>query len=388
MKYTMMDSDFLRTDQTGLDNDALHDELQALTEKVRTNMERFGTQFPSACSQNEKYRIKNNDDWTNGFWTGMQAIAYEFSGNEYFLDGVRNNVISFQERLKNHYVLDHHDIGFLYSLSAGAYYKITNDEDSKKLIVKAAEVLLKRFHSSVGFLQAWGEMNDPKEYRLIIDSLINLPILYQASEISQDEKYKIAANKHFHHVVSNIFRANYSSHHTFFFDTESGRPLRGETFQGFSDNSCWARGQAWAILGLPLNWRRGQIAPDKILYDKVCNYFLQHLPEDNIPYWDLSFTAADNQSRDTSALAIAICGLLEARDCFADDHYQYIAAQLLHQLKTFASASHDNECEGLIKHGVYAYSHNKGINECNLWGDYYYMEALYRLYQPDWKGYW
>lgn len=383
-----MNSDFLRADQSGLDSCALHDELQALTEKVRLNMGRFGSQFPSACSQNEKYRIKNNDDWTNGFWTGMQAIAYEFSGDTDFLEGIRTNVISFQERLNNHHVLDHHDIGFLYSLSAGAYYKITKDEESKKLIIAAAEVLLKRFHHSAGFLQAWGDMKDPKEYRLIIDSLINLPLLYQASKISQDEKYKIAADKHFHHVINNIFRDNYSSHHTFFFDTENGLPLRGETFQGFSDSSCWARGQAWAILGLPLNWCRGHNFPDRILYDKVCNYFFQHLPEDSIPYWDLNFTAADKQPRDTSALAIAICGLLEARNCFTDSRYQDIASKLLYKLKNFASASHDNNCEGLIKHGVYAFSHNKGIDECNLWGDYYYMEALYRLYQPDWKGYW
>lgn len=384
----MSDYPFLEHLPAPLTREEIADELSLLCKKLKQNMGRFADQFPSASAQNNQYRIKGNDDWTNGFWTGMQAIAYEFTQNNDFLDGVRRNIVSFEQRLKNHFVLDHHDIGFLYSLSAGAYKQIMGNSDVDTMIIAAADVLLARFHQDAGFIQAWGKMNEALEYRLIIDSLINLPLLFTASQLSGDDKYQQAAKQHFNHVVQNIFRDNYSSHHTYYFDLKTKQPSHGQTFQGFSDSSCWARGQAWAILGLPLNWRIGCIQVNEQLYEHICDYFFAHLPEDGIPYWDLSFTAADQQSRDTSALVIVICGLLEAQRFFPHKKYTLLASQLLNAVKQFASASHDKDCEGLLKHGVYAYSHNKGINECNLWGDYYYMEALYRLYNPDWKGYW
>lgn len=384
----MSDYPFIHHLPAPLTREEIADELSLLCKKLKQNMGKFAEQFPSACAQNNQYRIKGNDDWTNGFWTGMQAIAYEFTLDDDFLNGVRRNIASFEQRLTNHFILDHHDIGFLYSLSAGAYKDIMGNSDVDTMIVAAADVLLARFHQDAGFIQAWGKMNEEQEYRLIIDSLINLPLLFTASQISGDDKYQQAAKRHFNHVVQNIFRDNYSSHHTYYFDPETKLPSHGRTFQGFSDSSCWARGQAWAILGLPLNWRIGSIWPDGSLYERICDYFFAHLPEDAIPYWDLSFTAADQQSRDTSALVIVICGLLEAQRFFPHKNYTVLASQLLNAVKQFASASHDKDCEGLLKHGVYAYSHNKGINECNLWGDYYYMEALYRLYNPSWKGYW
>ncbi|MEY0231413.1 glycoside hydrolase family 88 protein [Providencia manganoxydans] len=384
----MSDYPFIHHLPAPLTQEEIADELSLLCKKLKQNMGKFAEQFPSACAQNNQYRIKGNDDWTNGFWTGMQAIAYEFTLDDDFLNGVRRNIASFEQRLKNHFILDHHDIGFLYSLSAGAYKEIMGNSDVDAMIVAAADVLLARFHQDAGFIQAWGNMGEVQEYRLIIDSLINLPLLFTASQLSGDDKYQQAAKQHFDHVIQNIFRDNYSSHHTYYFDPETKRPSHGRTFQGFSDASCWARGQAWAILGLPLNWRVGSIQPNEPLYERICDYFFAHLPEDAIPYWDLSFTAADQQSRDTSALAIVICGLLEAQRFFPHKNDMLLASQLLNALKQFASASHDKDCEGLLKHGVYAYSHNKGINECNLWGDYYYMEALYRLYNPSWKGYW
>lgn len=388
MSLSLNLSDYQWLNSPSLDRQNLAHELMALTDKVRVNMQRFGHQFPSASTLNNVYRIKNNDDWTNGFWSGMQAIGYLFSGDAYFLAGLESNLVSFRQRLEQHLVLDHHDIGFLYSLSAGALYKINHDTEAKQLLIAAADVLLNRFQDQGQFIQAWGQKGDPAEYRLIIDSLLNLPLLYLASELSRESKYREIADRHFDTVISTIFREDFSTYHTYYFDPNNGLPLEGKTFQGFSDTSCWARGQAWAILGLPLVWRLSQRAPDRERYDAVCGYFLRHLPAEGIPYWDLSFTATDKQPYDTSALAIAICGLLEADRLFGDGDYRKVAAALQGQLTRYASASSDLHCEGLLKHGVYAFAQNKGIDECNLWGDYFYMEAIYRLYHPDWKGFW
>lgn len=381
---------FLDTNTAMLSKDEAKRELDKACQKVRQNLSKFNHLFPSASTINNNYRIKDNDDWTNGFWTGMQAISYEYTQDNIFLNCMSENIESFKRRLTNHIVLDHHDIGFLYSLSAVAYWNITKKADLPSMIVAAADKLVDRFHQDAGFIQAWGSLDNDKEYRLIIDSLINLPLLYRAYDITQDKQYQQVANTHFNHVIHNIFREDYSSHHTFYFDRITKKPLYGKTFQGFSDKSCWARGQAWAILGLPLNWQLNKLPSDKRLYQNITDYFLRHLPADGVPYWDLSFTQQDNQPRDTSALAIVICGLLEANKLFFDQNYADLANILLQKLITFnrKDEQENKNTDGILRHGVYAFAENKGVDECNLWGDYFYMEALYRFINHNWRGYW
>lgn len=364
------------------------DELNAIGRQLTRNAERFGDKFPSACTSDNRYVLKENNDWTNGFWTGMQMIAWEFSGESTYLGVIERNIASFRARLTAHHVLDHHDIGFLYSLSAVAYWKLTGSDAIKPLITAAADLLIRRFHDNAGFIQAWGKLSDPQEHRLIIDSLINLPLLHVAASISGKKHYSEVAERHYLTVINNIFRADGSTFHTFYFDPANGQPAYGKTFQGYSDQSCWARGQAWAILGIPLNWSATGKIQHYALWQKACDYFFHHLPADGVPTWDLILVGQDDAPKDSSALAIAICGLLEAHKHLPDAHYDQIARQLLQALMTQASASNDSACEGLLKHGVYAYALDKGINECNLWGDYFYMEALYRLYHPQWSGYW
>ncbi|HHQ4780923.1 TPA: glycoside hydrolase family 88 protein [Aeromonas veronii] len=364
------------------------DELRWACHKIKTLAIKMGDKFPSACAVNNRYLLKENNDWTNGFWTGMLLIAYEFTGDVFFKNKLQEIIDSFVSRLTNHVVLDHHDIGFLYSLSLLAAKQVFNTEEFDTAIVLAADKLLARYHSDAKFIQAWGDMDNDQEYRLIIDSLINLPLLYRAHEISGDDNYASVAVNHFKRVTENIFREDNSSYHTYFFDRVSKLPLKGETFQGYSDSSCWARGQAWALLGLPLTYKYHPELVDSEKYTAVCEYFFSHLPEDGIPYWDLHFKAENNQPRDSSALSIAICGLLEASKLFEHADYQHISRKLLKCLSDHMASRDDEDCDGLLKHGVYAFALGKGIDECNVWGDYYYMEALYRVYSNQWRTYW
>lgn len=149
-------------------------ELDRICGVIKKNMDRYGTDFPSACATNGRYRIKKNDDWTNGFWTGMLWMAYLYTGDGSYKELAMKNVESFGERLKEHFVLDHHDIGFLYSPSAAAAWRVTGDDRLKDMITDAADVLAGRFQERGGFIQAWGKMGAEKEYRLIIDSLLSL----------------------------------------------------------------------------------------------------------------------------------------------------------------------------------------------------------------------
>lgn len=364
--------------------DFLKAELDRCVQILERNMERFGTDFPSACATKGKYRIKKNDDWTNGFWTGMLWMAWLYTKKQDFYDLAMKNMDSFKKRLENHFILDHHDIGFLYSLSAVAAYEITGEERFREMVLQAADVLASRFQEKGGFIQAWGKLGEEKEYRLIIDSLLNLPLLYRAFELSGDARYYRIAETHYDRVIHNIVREDYSTYHTFYFDKATGNPKAGATHQGFSDSSCWARGQAWAILGMPLHRRlsgNGFTSEEESLYAGIVNYFETHLPADGMPYWDLIFADGSGELRDSSALAVAACGMLEMG---RTDR----AEEMVHTLKKLASSETEPQSEGILLHGVYAYAEGKGVDEPDLWGDYFYMEALYRLWDPSWKTFW
>lgn len=370
-----------------IDQAWLENQIKKIIVKIERNMERFGYDFPSACATDGKYRIKGNDDWTNGFWTGMLALAYEYTGDEKFLHRIEANMVSFQKRLDDHFVLDHHDIGFLYSLSAGAAYKLTGNETYRATLLQAADVLLNRFQEKGNFIQAWGKYGEPKEYRVIIDSFINLPLLFAATEYSGQEIYKEVALKHYATLLKTVFRDNASTYHTYYFDIETGQPAYGATHQGHSDTSTWARGQAWAILGIPLNesYIHSAIFPE--VYPSVVEVFLNHLPKDLIPYWDFDYTDAEPSAKDSSAAAIAACGFLEAAQQKAYPEVEGIAKGLIYQLgELYTDAPEGNE--GLLQHGVYAFAEGKGIDEPNLWGDYFYFEALMRLANNQWNRYW
>lgn len=355
-------------------------ELDRICEILKRNGKRYGTDFPSACATDGRYRIKKNDDWTNGFWTGMLWMAYLHTKEIAFYDLAMENVRSFERRLDEHFVLDHHDIGFLYSPSVEAAWRLTGDEHLKHLVVRAADVLADRFQEKGGFIQAWGKKGEEKEYRLIIDSLLNLPLLYTAAKITGKDKYRDIAERHYDNVIHCIVREDGSTYHTYYFDKETGTPSYGATHQGFSDNSCWARGQAWAIYGMPLHARISGHAfteEEDEIYSRVLKYFEGHLPEDGMPYWDLVFSDGSGQPRDSSALAIAACGMLETGN-------RERAAGMLEACKRLASSEAEPDSEGLLLHGVYSYAEGKGVDEPNLWGDYFYMEALMRFLNRDW----
>jgi unsaturated chondroitin disaccharide hydrolase len=371
-----------------LTEDEVEKELDWICQKVKRNLERYQNKFPSASATNGKYRLKDNDDWTNGFWTGMLWIAYEYTQDTFFKNAALEQIKSFEYRLKENIVLDHHDLGFLYSLSVGAGYRITSTESFITVLKGAADKLLERYQTKGQFLQAWGSLNNEKEYRLIIDSLINLPLLFDVWRLSGEEKYYKKAVKHYHQVCNHIFRQDYSTFHTYYFNHKNGEPLLGATHQGYRDDSCWARGQAWAVLGMPLNSLYTPSLRNEFVYEKTVDYFLTSLPDDIVPYWDFAFTKEDGQVRDSSALAIAACGLLSAKKANLYTNADKLASGMVKVLRDSYTSKNMDENEGLLLHGVYAYQEGKGVDEPNLWGDYFYMESLFRLLRPTWETYW
>lgn len=375
-----------------LTQEQLREAFDQALKKIDMGLDVFTDKFPAPASINNIYPAIENTEWTSSFWTGMLWLAYEITGEEKYKKVAEINLESFKKRIDEKIAVGTHDLGFLYSLSCVAAYKLTGNEEAKATAIKAADYLIIRYKEKGEFIQAWGDINDPKNYRLIIDCLMNLPLLYWASEVTGDKKYYDIAYKHMKTAIANVIREDASTFHTFYFDPETGAPVKGVTHQGYSDDSCWARGQAWGIYGLPLSYIYTKDESLKGIYQKITNYFLNRLPEDYVPYWDLIFTSGDEE-RDSSSASIAVCGMLEMNKWLDDNDpmksiYNNAVQLMLKSLIDNYTTKDVPESNGLLLHAVYGKPNGSGVDECNIWGDYYYMEALVRLLKPEWKLYW
>lgn len=374
----------------GLDKVWLETALQDTLRSIDEMLPRFTRTFPAASAGEGRYPSVEKVDWTEGFWTGMLWLAWEVTGDDKYRLAAEGLLDSFEERLDKKIKVDTHDLGFLYTLSCVNAWRLTGNTRARKLALRAAELLYRRYDATAEVIQAWGDLTDPaRQGRMIIDCNLNLPLLFWAARETGKTEYRDAAHRHLAQAARYLVREDASTFHTFYIDVHSGRPLHGDTHQGFSDSSCWARGQAWGIYGFALAFNETGDAMLPELSRRLAHYYLNRLPEDAVCYWDLIFTPQDNAWRDTSAAAISVCGLAELlkqlplSDPLRPAYEQAIALMMrnLHQ-HYFAH----NE-EGLLREGVYNFGRNMGINVPNLWGDYFWFEALVRLSRV-WTPYW
>lgn len=370
--------------------------LDFASDQVLRNLEDFTCAFQKAYSEEGFYQPIPNNYWTTGFWTGEIWLAYEHTGDERLKRAGEIQIDSFLERIDKKIEVDHHDMGFLYSPSCVAGYKLIGSGKGREAALKAADQLIGRFHPVGEFIQAWGSMDAPENYRLIIDCLLNLPLLYWASEETGDGKYREIADKHIHTALANVIREDYSTWHTFFFDRKTGAPDHGSTCQGYRDGSAWARGQAWGVYGTALAYKYTGRASYLSVFEGVCDYFLTHLPEDLVPYWDLEFTDGSDEPRDSSSASIAACGMLEMAKYLEPEkaeYYKRTAGRIMKSVYENYAVKDAAASNGLVlhstysKHSPYNTCNHYGVDECNSWGDYFYMEALTRL-SRDWILYW
>jgi unsaturated chondroitin disaccharide hydrolase len=336
------------------------------------------------------YPLIENVDWTASFWPGMLALAWESSKDEAFREAAEARVPDFRARLDRRIETETHDLGFLYTLSCVAPWRLWGNRAARDAALKAADLLMIRFYEKAGIIQAWGNLKDPANRgRIIIDCAMNLPLLFWAAKETGNPSYREAAERHIENANRRLIRDDWSAYHTFYFDTETGAPLRGKTAQGYSDDSSWSRGQAWGILGNALCYRYTRNA-GLLEYSRfLAKYFLNRLPEDLIAYWDLCFTEG-GEERDSSAAAIAACGLLELSRSLppSDPDHRLFENAALHITASLAkSYAAGPASSGLLLHGVYAKPDGKGVDECTIFGDYFYAEALVRILR-DWKPYW
>lgn len=369
--------------ETGTVQSALDRALAA----IRRTIPRMGTDRPAFGLPDLTYQRCGPSDWVDSFWSGQLWLAYQETGDAAYLDAARAQLPYFAERLDR--PASHtHDLGFLYTLSTVANYKVTGDPDGRAMSVRAAESLTKRYNPAGQFIQAWNPFprDTPEEAarkygKIIVDCLENLALLYWAAQETGEARFAAIATAHARTSLHYLVRPDGSTYHTFDFDPRTGAPLGGSTHQGFADESCWSRGQAWAIHGFTQVYRYTNDARFQGAAQGLAAYAIAHLTSDAVPFWDYRLPEDAPHYRDSSAAAIMAAGLFALADTLDGSaveaaQYRATARTILHAL--IAGYTIDNpDAEGLLLHG--ASNVNAGRSDTMLpYGDYFYLESLLR----------
>lgn len=361
--------------------------LNEIEKKIQHSYSSMRTEYPRVSKENDFTCVPaaNYGGWTDSFYIGEVYLTYNMTQDEVFLQYTNDYLDSFEARLERGDVITH-DLGFLYSLSCVALYKETGDERAKQLAIRAADFLTDRYNEHGGFIQSWGEFNPGKKegekVQIIIDSMMNLPLLYWASETTGNSRYADIASSHAEVCRKYLVRADGSTYHVYEMDPYTGGALYGHTSQGYKDESTWARGQAWAIYGFALAYGyTGKLAYLETS-EKCANYYINHLPNNLVPYWDFTFSDDNPDIRDTSAGAVGACGLIELGNYVADkrkEDYISIASSTIDSLYRNYYIK-DTDVVWLLSDGMR--SREDGAI-CTVWGDYFFYEALARLFAPE-----
>lgn len=355
------------------------------------------TEYPRTIGKDGKLKVTRKNDWTEGFYPGCLWYVYEYTNKEDWKKAAIKWTESLEPLKK---MTNHHDIGFLMYCSFGNAYRLTGNEAYKDVLVESARSLCTRFNEKTGCIKSWNyrkSWNGKDEwfYPVIIDNMMNLELLYFATKVTGDSVYAKVANRHAETTAKNQFREDYSNYHVVNYDAETGEVLNQATCQGFSDNSAWARGQAWAIYGYIMAYRETHRQDFLDMAVHTADFWLNHpnLPEDGIPYWDFNAGQEDYVPdwnydpeifkvvpRDASAAAIVASAFLELSG-YVTDGKKYSAAAA-HILKSLSSPAYLAEpgtnCNFILMHSVGSIPHGEEIDVPLIYADYYYLEALMR----------
>ena len=338
--------------------------------------------FPASWNTDGTIKTNSARGWISGFFPANIWFLYEYTRDPKWLDMARRRTAPL-DTLRRY--TKTHDLGFMVGCPCAAAYRLTGEEAYRQLLIDASDALLTRFSPAVGLIRPWDNKNgDPNPYRVIIDNMMNLEMLFTVSKLTGDKRYYDIAVCHADNTLKNHFRPDNSCFHIVCYDAETGRVTGQRGGQGYSAASAWSRGQSWALYGFTMCYRE---TGDPSYLDrsvKCAEYFINHprLPEDLVPYWDYDAPGIPDEPRDASAAAITASALLElAKYAPGKEKSYYGTARKI--LTSLASDRYlipaGKKCGFLIDHSVGSKPSGSQVDVPIIYGDYYFLEALLRL---------
>lgn len=347
-------------------------------DRVRENLAEL-TSYPE-YTEKGCWHCVNDGGWVGGHWVGLMWLAYAHTRDESFARAAREWAACLAPRQDDPTT---HDLGFLFELSHVLGARLTENATLKAPALAAAKTLARRFNKRGGFLPAWSSQTG----RAIIDTMMNLNLLYWASVETGDPMYASIATAHAETALARQVRLDGSTAHVADFDPETGEFLKQDTHQGLSATSCWSRGQAWAVYGFANCYGKTGAVVFLGTARRLANYALHHLPSDGVPYWDYDspLTESANDSRDSSAAAILAGGLLRLALVEPDEtvrmQWRAQATRIVESLWQNYSSRGTAE-PSILLHGTR--NKPRGFADQGLiYGDYYFLETLMRLSEAE-----
>ena len=340
--------------------------------------------LPRTLDKEGKLITSDSKWWTSGFFPGVLWYLYEATGDTL----LKEYACDYTSRVeKEKYNKGNHDVGFMLYCSFGNGYRLTGNEKYKQVLLKGAESLSTRYKDHIGVIRSWDFNRAVWQYPVIIDNMMNLELLEWASKNSDNSRFAAIARSHADVTLKNHFRADYSCWHVVSYDTITGQPEKKHTRQGYSHESSWSRGEAWALYGYVMMYRETQQKHYLVHAKKVANYILTHprMPEDGIPYWDYDAPDIPDTYRDASAGAIMASAFIELSTMIQGELSRKCLMMAETQLKTLTSpeylAEPGTNGNFILKHSVGSLMEHSEVDVPLTYADYYYVEALLRYQQ-------
>lgn len=334
---------------------------------------------PRSVNPDNTVRLAGITDWTTGFFPGSLWYGYELTGDKTLATEAKRFTLAL-DSIRN--IKDTHDLGFMLYCSYGNAYRITNDKIYLPALKDGAANLYARFSPSVGAIRSWDF--SWWHFPVIIDNMMNLEYLYWGAKQFDKPGYANAANTHALTTMKNHFRKDYSSYHVVDYDPATGKVLRKATHQGVTDESAWARGQAWGLYGYTMCYANSKNPKFLEQAIHIASFIMNHprMPKDKVPVWDFDVhNAKDTDAiapRDASAAAVIASALLNLSTQVENGKkYADYAEEILKSLSSDAYLAKPGENSYfLLKHSVGAFLYNSEIDTPLDYADYYYLEAL------------
>ncbi|RXF71235.1 glycoside hydrolase family 88 protein [Arcticibacter tournemirensis] len=328
--------------------------------------------------ENGQLKMVQSRDWTSGFFPGILWYLYEYTKDDKWLSEAGKFTTKIEPEKTNTRT---HDLGFMIGCSFGNGYRLTGRKDYEKVLIEAAQSLSKRFNPVTGVIKSWDHNSDKWQYPVIIDNMMNLELLFEATRLTGDSSFYKIAVSHANVTMKNHFRADYSSYHVVDYDPAIGSVKKKMTHQGYSDESAWARGQGWALYGYTMCYRETKNKAYLRQAENIAAFILKNknLPRDMVPYWDFNDPAIPNVPRDVSAAAVISSALYELSAYSVNGaDYKKMADQMLKSLSERYISKPGSNKGFILDHSTGHKPAGSEIDVPLIYADYYYLEALLR----------